>query len=414
MIVYSMKENDSKRMVRSAPSFLLNRSPRLRRWGTNRSTAITVCLLFLIVGVYLGYVGVFRQYWEPKTSAADTTTEPALYTVKEQMSVLRHFEELYELAFGGRAVEEDYGMIAIPGLEATKTLTENEGGKMEMCTSMTPQGLAIAKNYILVSAYCHTHRHNSVVYVLDKNTHEYLKTIVLENKNHVGGLAFDKENSIIWVSTSHGEEERAAASAFSLQSLEEYDLDEMECPIAYAYDYDLYTLEKDSFMTYADGYLYIGHFSKNETSVVQKFEIEDGGSLKISSGSDFGIDQYIAVPTDVKKIPKRIQGFAIYGDKVILTQSYGITRSSLLVYRYSDVMHRTQNKYTLNRIILPQKLEQIYIDGADLYILFESAAYAYSAEPVPKVDRILKLHLNKVLKVDIEDLLEAQDELSAE
>lgn len=379
------------------------------KWKKSRRTVMIVFLFFVMTAVYAGYVIIYRQNVEPKTKATETTTEPALYTVKEQMSILRSFEELYQLAFSGRAIEEDYGMIAIPGLEATKTLTENENGEIEMCTSMTPQGLAVARDNILISAYCHTHQHNSVVYVLDKNTHEYIKTIVLPNKDHVGGLAFDKEHNMIWVSTSH--DGRAAASAFSFQNMEAYDLDEMEVPISYSHDYDLYTLERDSFMTYGDGYLYIGHFSRNETSVVQKFKIDDSGALKTSSGTELGIDKDIAIPDDVKKIPKKIQGFAIYEDKVILTQSYGITRSSLLVYNYSDVMHRTQQKYTLNKITLPQKLQQIYIDGTDVYILFESAAYAYSAQPMPKVDRVLKLHLDEVLKVDIEDLLSESDHL---
>lgn len=381
-------------------------------WEKHRRKVTVTGVIFFVGILYLGYLILYRPNVEPGTNAVETTTEPAFYSVKQQMSILRPFEELYRLAFSGRAIEQDYGMIAIPGLEATKTLTENQDGEVEMCTSMTPQGLAVVRDYILVSAYCHTHKHNSVVYVMDKNTHEYIKTIVLMNKDHAGGLAFDKEHNMIWVSTSH--DDRAAASAFSLQNMEAYDFDKMETPIPYTYDYDLYTLERDSFMSYGDGYLYIGHFSRSETSVVQKFKIEDNGALKTSSGAEFGIDMDIAIPDDVKKIPKRIQGFAIYEDKVILTQSYGVTRSSLFVYNYSDVMHRTQKKYTLNKITLPQKLEQIYIDGTDVYILFESAAYAYSAHPGPKVDRILKLHLNEVLKVDLEDLVAESDDIAAE
>ncbi|MCI5700407.1 MAG: M15 family metallopeptidase [Lachnospiraceae bacterium] len=369
-------------------------------------------LFFLALILYFGYVIVYRQMVEPKTDAAETTTDPVLYTVTEQMEVLRPFEELYRLAFEGRAIEDEYGMIAIPGLEATETLTSNQDGEIEMCTSMTPQGLAIANDYLLISAYCHTHRHNSVVYVLNKNSRELVKVIVLKNKDHVGGLAFDKKNYMIWVSTSH--DGRAAASAFSLRNLEAYNLELMKKPIAYTHDYDLYTLERDSFMTYADGYLYIGHFSQNEISVVQKFEIGINGGLKTRSGAELGIDKDIAMPDDIKKIPKMIQGFAVYEDKVILTQSYGIYPSFLLVHNYDDVMHRTQKKYTINKITLPQKLEQIYIDGTDLYILFESAAYAYSAQPLPKVDRVLKLQLSEVIKVDINDLMSEKNAIKAE
>lgn len=35
----------------------------------------------------------------------------------------------------------------------------------------------------------------------------------------------------------------------------------------------------------------------------------------------------------------------------------------------------------------PERIEQIFVDGDDLYVLFESAAYAYSAASVNIVDR---------------------------
>ena len=48
-------------------------------------------------------------------------------------------------------------------------------------------------------------------------------------------------------------------------------------------------------------------------------------------------------------------------------------------------------------IRLPEKLEQIYVDGDDLYVLFESAAYSYRASSLVKMDRILKLDLKTLL-----------------
>lgn len=368
--------------------------------------------LFFVLAGYLGYILIYRTRTEPETTAGETSTEPALYTMEEQKAAVRLFEEFYGLAFQGEAVEADYGTIPVPGLEATRTLSSNQGGNIQMCTSMTPQGLAVADGYLLISAYCHTHEHNSVVYVLDKNTHEFVKEIVLMNKDHAGGLAYDVKHQMIWVSTSH--DGRAAASAFSLENLKAYDLDQMQEPIAYTYDYELYTLEKDSFMTYADGSLYIGHFSEHDASVLHKYEIDDNGGLKTRFGGEFGINQEIAVPAEVKEIPKYVQGFAVYEGRAILTQSYGIRTSSLLVYNYDEGISRTQKQYTINKITLPQKLQQIYIDGTDLYLLFESAAYAYSAQPLPKVDRIIKLNLSDVIKVDIEDLMSEKDAIEAE
>ena len=41
-------------------------------------------------------------------------------------------------------------------------------------------------------------------------------------------------------------------------------------------------------------------------------------------------------------------------------------------------------------------MEQIFVEGDDLYVLFESGAYAYRASSVNIVDRVLKLSLPKM------------------
>ena len=351
--------------------------------------------VFALIGLYFFYLMVYRQETEPWTCAGKTNTEAALYNQTEQISILKKFEKMYD-AMADYVLEADYGMIVLPGMRATRTLSSDESKTISICTSMTPQGLCVTEKYLLVSAYCHTHSHNSVIYVIDKYTKKYVKEVVLNGKKHVGGLAYDTKHHMIWVSTGYSG--HAEVSAFSLEALFSYDLEKEKAPIAYEKEYQLYTLERDSFMTYADGYLYIGHFALQETSVVQKFKINEKGGLKVQPGLEMGIEQDIAIPEDIKQIPARIQGIALYEDKVILTQSYGWSPSRLYVYEYSDFMHQTESEYLINQIDMPQKLEQVYIDGNDLYVLFESAAYAYRAQPLPKVDRICKLRLDKVLK----------------
>lgn len=378
---------------------------------------------------------VFKSFAEPHTTRTDTNTEAALYTMEEQMRILEGFEELYLLAFDGRVLEKDFGTIAIPGLLATKTLqyekteqqgsenqktgnqetesqeaelvyqwSENQakkgshGGEVAICTSMTPQGLCVVGKYLLISAYCYTKTHNSVIYVLNKDTQEFVKEVVLDGIPHTGGLAYDKEHQMIWVSTYRNG--KASASCFSFKALERYDLEEVKGPITYTYEYDLYTLERDSFMTYADGYLYVGYFSVKTNGVVQKFKIDKNGGLATKSGISIGVRKKIALPEEIKEIPKKIQGIAIYQDKILMTQSYGLTKSSLFVHNDSDSMYRTDGNSTVNKISMPQKVQQIYIDGNELYVLFESAAYAYRAQPLPKVDRVLKLKLSAVLEGD--------------
>lgn len=348
-----------------------------------------LCLL-----IYYYYLMVYRQETEPWTSAEETNTEAALYRVEEQIAILKRYDTMYR-AIADNVPEKDYGMAVLPGLRATRSLTSDHSGRISMCTSITPQGICVTEKYLLVSGYCHTHAHNSVVFVIDKHTKAFVKEVVLQGKKHVGGLAYDPEHQMVWIST--GYQGHAEVSAFSLASLLAYDLERHSLPIAYEKTYELHTLERDSFLTYADGCLYVGHFAQKGTSVLQKFRIREDGGLAVQPVLTLGTDREIAVPEDIKEIPARIQGMAILQDRVILTQSYGWSPSKLYVCKYSDFMHRTDSKYLLNEIVMPQKLEQVYADGDELYVLFESAAYAYRAQPLPKVDRICKLRLDAVM-----------------
>ena len=73
-----------------------------------------------------------------------------------------------------------------------------------MCTTMTPQGLAVTEDYVFVSAYCHAKKHNSVIYMINKESHRFIKEIILPGQPHVGGLAYDSEHQILWYSSNAG------------------------------------------------------------------------------------------------------------------------------------------------------------------------------------------------------------------
>lgn len=79
--------------------------------------------------------------------------------------MLSQKEDFSYFAFDGREKEKEYGTYVIPGLKNTRTLLTKKGATPAMCTSMTPQGLAVTEDYVLVSAYCSTQKHNSVIYV---------------------------------------------------------------------------------------------------------------------------------------------------------------------------------------------------------------------------------------------------------
>ena len=142
-------------------------------------------------GILSGICFIYRGRNEPPTKRKTTNQEAAYYTLRGQIQMLSQKEELMAFAFEDRKKEREYGTYIIPGLKATRTLLTSEGDMPAMCTTMTPQGLAVTEDYVFVSAYCHAKKHNSVIYMINKESHRFIKEIILPGQPHVGGLAYD-------------------------------------------------------------------------------------------------------------------------------------------------------------------------------------------------------------------------------
>ena len=99
----------------------------------------------------------------------------------------------------------------------------------------------------------------------------------------------------------------------------------------------------------------------------------------------------------MRVITEQAQGVAFYKDKILFSHSYGIFPSTLQVFKNNSFQKLLEKDTAESSIRLPEKLEQIYVDGDDLYVLFESAAYSYRASSLVKMDRILKLDLKTFL-----------------
>lgn len=86
---------------------------------------------------------------------------------------------------------------AIPGLAPTADDDLTNG--YIQCNNLCPQGFCFAGDYLLTTAYCMDDVHNSCVFIYNKASGAYLKTIVLSSKSHVGGIAYDTQNSCVWI-----------------------------------------------------------------------------------------------------------------------------------------------------------------------------------------------------------------------
>ena len=143
----------------------------------------------------------------------------------------------------------------------------------------------------------------------------------------------------------------------------------------------------------------------DDNSIIQKFKIDKNGDLlKINSARyqqyyDGTLPLTIAYPANVATVSSRIQGLAFYDHKMYISKSYGITNSEILVYRMKPDSQRDQSyheKNAINRIVLPQKLEQIMIDGEEMYSIYESGSYSYRSYSYPVIDRVIKMKMDTV------------------
>ncbi len=360
------------------------------------ATIIGSILLFSVC-VWGYYLIIHWQETEPYTKETETTVEQ-LHSIEGLKASLISYPFLQKsLDDYGSYIEN--GTYVIPGLNAARSM---RAGTDEVCTNMVPQSICLTESYLLIGAYCKTGKHYSVIYVIEKSNHKYIKTIVLPGRHHMGGIAYDNIHKNIWISCY---DERAQANVITLRQLESYDYKKSYKPIEFEAVNDLYTIPKDSFMAYYKGYLYIGYFQIDNNSILQKFKIKKNGQMRLTSSAsyqqtyDVDMPSKIAVPVNVSTISSRVQGLAFSQYRMYITESYGIMPSKLAVFNIKDdddIDQKYVNGNAISVINLPQKLEQIAIQGGDMYSIYESGAYAYRYYSFPVIDRVICMRLPEV------------------
>ncbi len=360
------------------------------RW---KRGVLAVCLVLVLIPA--GYIGIIFGCMgkvEPKTDAVTTNAESSQYTLEEFSERLQPYSGLYEEAVLAHADEPDSGTYVIPGLESARTLLDNGAKRFSVCTGMTPQGIAVSGQYLFISAYCQSKNHNSVIFVVDKETHDFVKEVVLPNKAHVGSLAYDARNDNLWVCGSRNG--IAQVNALDMESIEAYDFSEGWEPISFLHVNNILDIPRSSFMAYQAPYLYVGYYSTQEDSTIKKYEVQDDGNIRSVPVEHPAskVRQGVAEEDDLKISPYA-QGMTFLGDILFLSYSMGIFPSRLAAYQVSDGIRDFTDEMALEDIRLPYMLEQIYMDGGTMYLLFESGAYPYRYLPGLSVDRVLKIDI---------------------
>lgn len=267
----------------------------------------------------------------------------------------------------------------MPGIEQTTV-------GQSVCNRMIPQGSCYYDGYIFLTAYCQEENgtgsnltwssvHQSVIYVLDASTKDYITTMVMPNKSHAGGITY--ADGYLWVShTGSGDTGYVYYYSYSeIKSTLEYVVNDSSVT---AIDLSKITRgsaslgagNKASFLTTYKGYLCVGEYYKDDNDSAKVYlytpdVLRSGGEPEISVGT----------------IPGNANGMVFYtiANKTYLlinaNEGY-LVPSFAYIYEINSGTNKIIGSYK-KRMELPCMVEEAFIYGGRVYFVFESGAYKY-------------------------------------
>lgn len=273
----------------------------------------------------------------------------------------------------------DYGFVYnvdIPGMPATRE--QDYADQMMPTASQCPQGMCITDDFFLVTAYSpYDSEKLGALYVFDRDTGEYLVTIGMKKRSHLGGLTFDGRN--LWICHS----DSRSLERLSYQYIQLIARSEPKMFVDATGMFEEYRVANmPSCITYHDGLLWVATHNVYFRSVMVSYKYLDGELVE---------QQRV-------NIPAKVQGVAFddMGD-VYISTSYGRNKSSYLrVYHGIDELDQSPWKPEHNVEMPPCSEEICWTDGT-LYVLFESASEKYfegtdgKGNSVCPIDRIVTI-----------------------
>jgi len=286
----------------------------------------------------------------------------------------------------GRMDEEK--TMPIPGIVRTSVKMD---GEVILSDRYIPQGLCLAGDYMLVTAYDARKKLNSVIYVISKNEGRIVSTLTMPNRYHAGGIAFDGEN--IW--TTGDTSDLYKGRPFVQYMTYDTFLKHIENPVSEVPETDLsrniYIKNKPSFLECDSGILWVGTYAGRKNTAeayMNGYGITgEPGNRRLNT----------VMYSLIAGIDSSAQGADIEDGYLYVSSSYkaytGAVKSSFITkYDIRGEMDSAGACYVqgreLSRIEVPKMNEEIIVDGSTIHINFESAA-AFWKTALIKTDRIL-------------------------
>lgn len=248
--------------------------------------------------------------------------------------------------------------------------------------NLIPQGLVMVDDYIFISVYDNMGLINSKVYVID-NDGNVINVITLDTNSHVGGLAYDSLNKLIWIPDNEG-----ALNAYNVKdfykkshAFYKYRFSDLSNELV---DFRDDEKREVDYLTIVNDDLFIGNFSLKGEGIVKKYKIKNNESLDLEFVNKF-------------KVQDKVQGIAFYDNYMFLSVSYGRKKPSYLyVYNYEEDID-DYNIPPFANFKLPSMLEQIDIHNNKVYLIFENTAKKYQ-DSIDKIGHIGILDIDKLIK----------------
>ena len=285
---------------------------------------------------------------------------------------------------------DDNKTLPIPGLVKTCSASKDE---KKMSKQFVPQGICRAGRFWLVTAYDAKKKCRSVIYAIDPLMKEIVATIVLPNRYHAGGIAFDNEN--IWITGDTSD--RYKGEPF-LQFIKFEDFRKMiDEPVHIVRNSEIsrpiYIKNVPSFLEYDKGTLWVGtYIGRKKTAESYMY------GYKVLS-DEAGVRLNTLLVTIISGIDSSAQGADIDGNSLYVSSSYqggniAIKSSYITKYNIRQVKEGSQSLSVtgreVKRIEVPKMNEEILVENGHVYINFESASEAWKTSVI-KTDRILSV-----------------------
>ena len=308
------------------------------------SRMLTIALIALVCAAFFFVAGTAQSYAKVKTSLTQRYPEQF-----KQAKGLPAFAALSEKSF------------PIPGLKIT-----NIRGKA--WSTYIPQGICLTSNYILTTAYEQDDKERSVIQVLDKQGN-YLRTLVMEDANHVGGIAYDGNDIYIARSTNN---ELGVIHESTLESTMAQADSVGKFSVVIKYDAKLGLGDfTASFVTFYKGFIWVGYCDMSAAG--------NSGKIRGYKREGDSLTQEKELP-----IPAWANGAAFMeyngNDLLIVNQSRGRKYLSYACGYHVDLKQDGDDaiQKSFEPLVLPSMAQEIAIEDDRAYMIYESAATKYS------------------------------------